>query len=97
MSKLVCARGAQDRGTGRAFLPFLFNVRLLAFCLCAIVWYPAVKLISCPPALSSASGALVGHHLALAFISEVAFFRQVLCVVPTQHVCFTARVTPLVL
>ena len=69
----------------------------LAFCLCAIVWYPAVRLISCPPALSFACGALVRDHLALAFISEVAFFRQTLCVVPTQYVCFTVRVTPRVL
>ena len=37
MSKLVCARGATVRGTGRTSLPFLFNVRLLALLLCAIV------------------------------------------------------------
>ena len=79
MSKLVCARGATVRGIGRTSLPFLFNVRLLALLLCASIWYPAMRLISCPPALSFACGALVRPHLALAFTSEVAFFRQTLC------------------
>ena len=65
---LVCARGASGQGAERAFLLLLLDVRLLALPLRAVVWYHAVRLVPCPPAPSSASGTLVGHHLALAFI-----------------------------